>query len=270
MPELPEVETTRRGVAPHLVGRSVSGVTVRDPRLRWPVPAGLAALLAGQQLLAVDRRAKYLLFRFGAGTMLVHLGMSGSLRLVDAGASPGPHDHVDIAFGDRVLRLRDPRRFGSVHWVGGDAGAHPLLARLGPEPLHAAFGTEWLHAQARRRRVTAKALLMDGHVVVGVGNIYANEALFRAGVRPTRRSNRLTRADCERLVTAVKAVLTEAIRHGGTTLRDFVREDGQPGYFRIELMAYGRGGEPCPRCGTAMKASRLGQRATVYCPRCQR
>ena len=270
MPELPEVETTRRGVAPHLVGATVSAVTVRDPRLRWPVPADLGTRLPGQRLDAVDRRAKYLLFRFTRGTLLVHLGMSGSLRVVDAGAPPGPHDHVDIVFGERVLRLRDPRRFGSLHWVTGDPATHPLLAHLGPEPLGEQFDAERLHALARRRHVTAKALLMDGRVVVGVGNIYANEALFRAGVRPTRRSDRLTRADCSRLVAAVREVLAAAIAHGGTTLRDFVREDGEPGYFRIELMAYGRGGEPCPHCATAMKAVRVGQRATVYCPRCQR
>lgn len=270
MPELPEVETTRRGVAPHLVGRAVTAVAVRDGRLRWPVPPDLDARLLGQRLEAVERRAKYLLFRFAAGTLLVHLGMSGSLRVVPAGLPPGPHDHVDLAFGTRALRLRDPRRFGSLHWVRGDASAHPLLARLGPEPLGDDFTPERLHAVARRRRVSAKSLLMDGRVVVGVGNIYANESLFRAGIRPTRRSDRLTRADCERLTTAVKAVLTEAIACGGTTLRDFVHEDGQPGYFRIALEAYGRGGEPCPRCGGTMKALRVGQRATVYCPHCQR
>lgn len=270
MPELPEVETTRRGVAPHLVGRRVSAVAVREGRLRWPVPPDLDPCLRGQRLEAVERRAKYLLFRFPAGTLLVHLGMSGSLRVVPAGSPPGPHDHVDLAFGERVLRLRDPRRFGSLHWVTGDVAAYPLLARLGPEPLAEGFTPEHLHARARDRRVSAKALLMDGRVVVGVGNIYANESLFRAGIRPTRRSDRLTRADCERLTAAVKAVLTEAIACGGTTLRDFVREDGQPGYFRIALEAYGRGGEPCPRCGTAMRAVRVGQRATVYCPHCQR
>ena len=270
MPELPEVETTCRGVAPHLVGRAVTGVAVRDGRLRWPVPTDLDACLRGQRLEAVERRAKYLLFRFADGTLLVHLGMSGSLRVVPAGSAPGPHDHVDLAFGERALRLRDPRRFGSLHWVPGEVAAHPLLARLGPEPLAGDFTPEYLHAVARRRRVSVKALLMDGRVVVGVGNIYANESLFRAGIRPTRRSDRLTRADCERLAAAVKAVLAEAIACGGTTLRDFVREDGQPGYFRIALEAYGRGGEPCPRCGGAMKALRVGHRATVYCPRCQR
>lgn len=270
MPELPEVETTRRGIAPHLVGRTVSGVVVRDHRLRWPVPPTLARHLIGQSLEAVERRAKYLLLRFPGGTVLLHLGMSGSLRIVRAATPADPHDHVDLVFGDRALRLRDPRRFGSLHWVGGDPAHHPLLARLGPEPLGDGFDAAGLHAAARRRRVAAKTLLMDSHVVVGVGNIYANEALFRAGIRPTRRSDRLTRADCARLVAAVRAVLTAAIAVGGTTLRDFVREDGSPGYFVSDLQVYGRGSEACRVCGSTLKAVRLGQRATVYCPKCQR
>lgn len=270
MPELPEVETTRRGIAPHLRGRTVTAVRVRDRRLRWPVPARLANVLPGQALRAVDRRGKYLLLRFEAGTLLVHLGMSGSLRVVRSEVPPGPHDHVDVVFGTQALRLRDPRRFGSLHWVTGDAAAHPLLARLGPEPLGEGFDADFLHRAARRRRVAAKTLVMDSHVVVGVGNIYANEALFRARIRPTRRSDRLTRADCARLVEAVREVLTAAIAAGGTTLRDYVREDGSAGYFVSDLQVYGRGGEPCPRCGTPLKALRLGQRATVYCPHCQR
>ena len=270
MPELPEVETTRRGIAPHLVGRSVTGVVVRDHRLRWPVPPGLARHLVGQPLQAVERRAKYLLLRFPAGTVLLHLGMSGSLRIVRAATPADAHDHVDLVFGAQALRLRDPRRFGSIHWVTGDPARHPLLARLGPEPLGDGFDAVCLRAAAHRRRVAAKTLLMDSQVVVGVGNIYANEALFRAGIRPTRRSDRLTHADCARLVEAVRAVLTAAIAVGGTTLRDFVREDGSPGYFVSDLRVYGRGGETCAVCGAVLKATRLGQRATVYCPRCQR
>jgi formamidopyrimidine-DNA glycosylase len=270
MPELPEVETTRRGIAPHLVGRSVTGVVVRDHRLRWPVPAGLARHLVGQPLEAVERRAKYLLLRFPTGTVLLHLGMSGSLRIVRAATPADTHDHVDLVFGEQALRLRDPRRFGSIHWVTGDPSRHPLLARLGPEPLGEGFDAAGLHAAAHRRRVAAKTLLMDSHVVVGVGNIYANETLFRAGIRPTRRSDRLTRADCERLVKAVRTVLKEAIAVGGTTLRDFVREDGSPGYFVSDLRVYGRGGETCPVCGSVLKMTRLGQRATVYCPKCQK
>lgn len=270
MPELPEVETTRRGVEPQVRGLRVTDVVIRDPRLRWPVPPDLRRLLRGQVLEAVERRAKYLLFRFPAGTLLLHLGMSGSLRVVRTAAPAGAHDHIDIVFGDKALRLRDPRRFGSVHWVRGDPAGHPLLARLGPEPLGEGFDAAYLHAAARRRRVAAKTLLMDGRVVVGVGNIYANEALFRAGIRPTRRSDRLTRAECAGLVDAVRAVLAAAIRVGGTTLRDYVREDGSAGYFVSDLQVYGRAGEACPRCGGALKPVRVGQRATVYCPRCQR
>ena len=270
MPELPEVETARRGIAPHLLDRHVTGVVVRDHRLRWPVPPGLARHLVGQRLQAVERRAKYLLLRFPAGTVLLHLGMSGSLRIVRASAPAEAHDHLDLVFGEQALRLRDPRRFGSLHWVSGNPADHPLLARLGPEPLGDGFDAAYLHAAAHRRRVAAKTLLMDSRVVVGVGNIYANEALFRAGIRPTRRSDRLTRGDCAGLVEAVRAVLTAAIAVGGTTLRDFVREDGSPGYFVSDLQVYGRGGEACPACGATLKATRLGQRATVYCPRCQR
>ena len=270
MPELPEVETTRRGVEPHVRGLRVTDVVIRDPRLRWPVPPDLPRLLRGQGLEAVERRAKYLLFRFPTGTLMLHLGMSGSLRVVSPTAPAGPHDHVDIVFGDKALRLRDPRRFGSIHWVRGDPAEHPLLALLGPEPLGPGFDSAYLHAAAHRRRVAAKTLLMDGRVVVGVGNIYANEALFRAGIRPTRRSDRLTRAECARLVDAVRAVLAAALRVGGTTLRDYVREDGGAGYFVSDLAVYGRGGEACSRCGGALKAVRVGQRATVYCPRCQR
>jgi formamidopyrimidine-DNA glycosylase len=270
MPELPEVETTRRGIGPHLVGRSVTAVVVRDHRLRWPVPRGLADHLVGEPLQAVERRAKYLLLRFPTGTVLLHLGMSGSLRIVRTTTPADAHDHVDLVFGAQALRLRDPRRFGSIHWVSGDPEGHPLLARLGPEPLGDAFDAAGLYAAAHRRRVAAKTLLMDSRVVVGVGNIYANEALFRAGIRPTRRSDRLTRADSARLVEAVRAVLTAAIAVGGTTLRDFVREDGSPGYFVSDLRVYGRGGETCSVCGSALKAIRLGQRATVYCPKCQK
>lgn len=269
MPELPEVETTRRGIAPHLVGRTVTGVLVRDHRLRWPVPRGLAGHLVGQTLQAVDRRAKYLLLRFPNGTVLLHLGMSGSLRIVHADVPADAHDHLDLVFGAQALRLRDPRRFGSLHWVTGDPARHPLLARLGPEPLDEGFDATYLHAVAHRRRVAAKTLLMDSHVVVGVGNIYANESLFRAGIRPTRRSDRLTRADCARLFEAVRDVLSAAIAVGGTTLRDFVREDGSPGYFVSDLKVYGRGGAACPVCGAVLKGTRLGQRATVYCPKCQ-
>jgi formamidopyrimidine-DNA glycosylase len=270
LPELPEVETTRRGIAPHLLGQRISGVVVRDGRLRWPVPSDLAATLTGQRIHDVRRRGKYLLLDCADGTLILHLGMSGSLRVVDRGLPPGPHDHLDIEVAESVLRLRDPRRFGSVHWTTADPASHPLLVRLGLEPLERGFDGGFLHVAARRRRVTVKALLMDGHVVVGVGNIYANEALFRAGIRPGRRCDRLTREECRRLAVSVRSVLAQAVEQGGTSLRDFVREDGRPGYFVQELKVYGRGGLPCLACGATLKETRQGQRSTVYCPRCQR
>lgn len=270
MPELPEVETTRRGIAPHLEGHTVSDVVVRQPRLRWPVPRGLRKTLAGRELMLVERRAKYLLLRFAAGTLIIHLGMSGSLRVLPADTPPEPHDHLDIVFGPICLRLRDPRRFGAVLWHRGDLTSHPLIAHLGPEPLSNAFDTDHLARAARGRKLAIKQLIMDGKVVVGVGNIYANEALYRAGIHPLRAAGRIGRARLERLVAAIKAVLAAAIEQGGTTLRDFQREDGRPGYFAQELAVYGRAGLPCPGCGAPLKEVRVGQRSTVYCSHCQR
>ncbi|MDJ0741283.1 MAG: bifunctional DNA-formamidopyrimidine glycosylase/DNA-(apurinic or apyrimidinic site) lyase [Gammaproteobacteria bacterium] len=269
MPELPEVETTRRGIAPHIENRRVSGTTVRQAQLRWPVP-DLASLLTGHRVRAVERRAKYLLLRFDHGTLLIHLGMSGSLRVLSGDTPPRPHDHVDIAFGRRSLRLHDPRRFGAVLWVDGDPLRHPRLRDLGPEPLSAAFDGAHLYAVARNRKVAIKSLLMDGRVVVGVGNIYATEALFHAGIHPARRSSRIARARLERLAEEVKRVLGYAIERGGTTLRDFLNESGEPGYFAQELFVYGRAGAPCRVCGTPIATRRIGQRASAYCPRCQR
>jgi formamidopyrimidine-DNA glycosylase len=269
MPELPEVETTRRGIAPHLVGRTVTTAVVRDARLRWPVPADLPQRLAGRTIQTVGRRAKYLLLEFAEGTLIVHLGMSGSLRVLPATTPPGKHDHFDLVVGERCLRLRDPRRFGALLWWPRQARVHPRLAALGPEPLSEAFDGAMLAAAGRSRRVAVKTLIMDAKVVVGVGNIYANEALFRAGIHPARRSDRIGTARYERLATEIKAVLTEAITQGGTTLRDFQREDGRPGYFRIQLKVYGRSGEPCPTCGASLLETRLGQRSTFHCPRCQ-
>jgi formamidopyrimidine-DNA glycosylase len=271
MPELPEVETTRRGVAPLLEGRRVLAVEVREPRLRQPVPAALPALLTGQRLRAVARRAKYLLFDFGAGTLLVHLGMSGSLRVVPREAPRLPHDHVEIDFGPRhALRLRDPRRFGLMLWTVGDPLAHPLLAHLGPEPFDIAFDTDYLATLADGRRGAVKNFIMDAHVVVGVGNIYASEALFRAGIHPARATGRVSRARYESLIGHVRDVLGEAIEAGGTTLRDFVRNDGEPGYFRHNLKVYGRAGEPCVGCGEPIRQRVIGQRSSFFCPRCQR
>jgi formamidopyrimidine-DNA glycosylase len=270
MPELPEVETTRRGIAPLLEARAVSDVVVRQPKLRWPVTPGLRDRLRGQELMLVERRAKYLLLRFPHGTLIMHLGMSGSLRVLPADTPAESHDHVDIVFGDRCLRLRDPRRFGAVLWHGGDADRHKLLANVGPEPLSDAFDTPHLAKAARGRKVAIKQLIMDSKVVVGVGNIYANEALYMARIHPQRAAGRIGRARLARLVATIKQVLAAAIEQGGTTLRDFQREDGRPGYFAQELQVYGRGGLPCPSCGRPLKESRLGQRSTVYCGHCQR
>ncbi len=269
MPELPEVETTRRGLAPHLVGRRVLGWQVRNAALRWPVV--LPERLRGELVSAVRRRGKYLLLETAAGTLIMHLGMSGSLRVMPAGTPPLKHDHVDVRLdSDMVLRLNDPRRFGSIHWQPADAGTHWLLAGLGVEPLSADFTGDYLKRAARGRRISVKSLLMDGHIVVGVGNIYANEALFLARIRPTLRASRVTLASYRRLAEEVKGVLGRAIAMGGTTLRDFVNQDGQPGYFRQSLFVYGREGQPCRSCGAVLKGLRLGQRATVFCPKCQR
>jgi formamidopyrimidine-DNA glycosylase len=270
MPELPEVETTRRGIAPALQGRRIRRLVVRDRRLRWPVPAGLEQRLAGAEIEAVDRRAKYLLLRSNRGTALLHLGMSGSLRLIYDDASPQRHDHYDLVLDDGpVLRFNDPRRFGSLLWAGDDPGTHPLLRDLGPEPLDKDFDGEYLYRISRGRRLAIKPHLMNSHVVVGVGNIYASEALFRAGVHPKRRAGRIARPRCDAIAESIKAVLQESIRVGGTTLRDFHGGDGKPGYFTQELRVYGREGEACVRCGGPVRHAVLAQRATYFCLNCQ-
>lgn len=273
MPELPEVETTRRGLEPLLVGRRITGAVVRNAALRWPVAPELTARLPGARIESVGRRAKYLLLGTAQGHLLLHLGMSGSLRVLPAAAPAEKHDHVDILLDDgRCLRLRDPRRFGSILYAGDDPARHALLARLGPEPLALdadALGGH-LHAASRGRRAAVKLFLMDAGVVVGVGNIYASEALFRAGVRPTRAAAGLTRPAFVRLAGAVQAVLGEAIAAGGTTLRDFSNSDGLPGYFAQELNVYARAGSPCRVCATPVREQRLGQRSTFWCPVCQR
>jgi formamidopyrimidine-DNA glycosylase len=270
MPELPEVETTRRGIAPHLVGRRVRALVLRRGGLRWPFPPGLAEALPGQRLHAVRRRSKYLLIDAEQGSLLLHLGMSGSLRLLPASAAPGPHDHADLVLDDdRLLRFNDPRRFGCLLWQ--PAGSeHPLLQGLGPEPLEPGFDGATLFARSRGRRAPVKAFLMDAAVVVGVGNIYAAEALFAAGIDPRRAAGRISLPRYERLAEAVQRILRHAIERGGTTLRDFIAPDGLPGYFELELQVYGREGLPCRRCGRRLRGLRLGQRATVYCPGCQR
>ena len=270
MPQHPEVETTRRGVMPLLVGRKVGLVEVRERRLRRPITPGLAGKLRGQVLRSVERRSKYLLFRFDTGCLLIHLGMSGSLRVVRRGTELRKHDHVDIDFGaTRVLRYHDPRRFGLILWTSG-TDSHPLLAQLGPEPLESEFTSSYLRQRARGRKIAVKPFLMDGKVVVGVGNIYASEALFRAGIRPGRAAGRLSLPDCERIVAAIREVLQAAIREGGTTLRDFVGSDGEPGYFAQELAVYGRAGQPCRRCEAPIQHRVLGQRATYWCSACQK
>ncbi|MBS7457100.1 bifunctional DNA-formamidopyrimidine glycosylase/DNA-(apurinic or apyrimidinic site) lyase [Coralloluteibacterium stylophorae] len=270
MPELPEVETTRAGLAPHLTGRRVAGVTLRRPDLRWPIPAAVAAHLPGARIDAVRRRAKYLLLDTEAGSALLHLGMSGMLRVLPPDTPVGPHDHVDIALDSgRLLRFTDPRRFGCLLWqpIGE---VHPLLRRLGPEPLEAAFDGDYLFARSRGRAAPVKTFLMDQAIVVGVGNIYAAESLFRAGIAPLRPAGRVSRERYRALAGAVKTVLAHAIARGGTTLRDFLNADGAPGYFEQELFVYGRGGQRCKACGTALREAAIGQRASVWCPRCQR
>jgi len=270
MPELPEVEITRHGLLPDLQGKVLDGVVARRAALRYPLPRNLARLLAGKPLRGIDRRGKYLLFRFDHGTLIVHLGMSGSLRLVPLTEAPDRHDHVDFAFGRKTLRLRDPRRFGAVLWTAEDATRHPLLAPLGVEPLSADFGGDWLYAATRRRETAIKLFLMDSHAIVGVGNIYASESLFRAGIDPRTPAGRLSRPRCARLSDAVRATLEAALAAGGSTLRDFIHSDGSAGWFQQQHFVYGRAGEPCRACGARIRALRMGQRSTFYCPRCQR
>ncbi|MCC6867620.1 MAG: bifunctional DNA-formamidopyrimidine glycosylase/DNA-(apurinic or apyrimidinic site) lyase [Burkholderiales bacterium] len=271
MPELPEVETTRRGIAPHAIGRRVAALIVYDPRLRWPVPADLPSHVDGRRIDDIERRSKYLLLRFGADRMLLHLGMTGSLRVWRTPAPPRrKHDHVDLVLeGDTVIRYHDPRRFGAMLWLPAAAGVHPLLASLGPEPFDGAFDADYLRHTLRSRTVAIKVALMDNAVVVGVGNIYASEALFRAGIRPTTPARRLSRPRLARLVDAVRAVLSEAIAKGGSTLRDYVDPTGEPGYFQLAYFTYGREDEPCRVCGAKIRMRRLAGRASFYCPSCQ-
>jgi formamidopyrimidine-DNA glycosylase len=269
MPELPEVEVTRRGLARQVAGRRISAIAVREPRLRWPVPDAVRRL-AGRTVRAVGRRAKYLLLDCGDGQLIVHLGMSGSLRVLPAGTAPQKHDHFDLVLGDCLLRLRDPRRFGAVLWAAADAPPHRLLRDLGVEPLSRALDGRRLYALTRAHRAAIKQFLMDGRRVVGVGNIYAAESLFRARIDPRTPARRLTPAQCARLARAVKDTLRAAIRAGGASLRDFVGADGAYGCFQHRSLVYGREGRPCRRCGATVRRIVQGQRSTYYCPRCQR
>ncbi len=271
MPELPEVETIRCGIEPFIKGRRVIQVSVRTPRLRWPVPADLASRLCGQTVQGVERRAKYLLLRTEVGTLLIHLGMSGFLRILQQPQPPGKHDHADIEFaGGICLRLNDVRRFGALLWLDGDPRHHSLLADLGPEPLSAELSGDYLYQRSKGRRLAVKPFIMDSRVVVGVGNIYASESLFRAGIDPARAAGRISLARYGCLATAIRQVLQEAIAAGGTTLRDFSDQHGRPGYFAQQLQVYGRAGEPCSGCGQAIVKIQLGQRSTYFCRQCQR
>jgi formamidopyrimidine-DNA glycosylase len=270
MPELPEVETTRRGIAPALMGRTVTAVIIRHRQLRWPVPADLEKQLTGHLVRAVRRRAKYLLIDFEHGSLIMHLGMSGSLRVLPCKTPVLTHDHIDVVLDSgQCLRFNDPRRFGSVLWTESDALQHPLLKRLAPEPLEDEFNGEYLQKAADGRKLAIKQLLMNSQIVVGVGNIYASEALFHAGIRPRRFARTLKRDDFDRLAKAVKKVLRNAIRAGGTTLRDYVNAEGSPGYFRQKLFVYERADDACRVCETPIKQFRQGQRSTYFCPTCQ-
>jgi formamidopyrimidine-DNA glycosylase len=271
LPELPEVESTRRGIEREATGRRIRALQVHDYRLRWPIDRQMPALVAGQRIVAVERRAKYLLLRLERGTLILHLGMSGSLRVVPADTARIKHDQFDLLLDTGVtLRFNDPRRFGSLHYTTDDPAQHKLLRNLAPEPFEPTFDADYLYGLTRGRRAAIKQVLMNGRLVTGVGNIYASEALFRAKISPRRAAKRLTRADCARLVRAVRAALNAAIKAGGTTLRDYVGTDGNPGYFRQKLYVYERDGDPCRTCDTLVKKLTQGQRSTYYCPHCQR
>lgn len=271
MPELPEVETARRGISAHVIDKLIRAVAIRQRQLRWPVPAALEGELIGSRVKTVGRRAKYLLFYLEHGCVILHLGMSGSLRIVPASAPADKHDHVDIVFDDDTcLRLRDPRRFGSIHWTRQGPLEHHLLRCLGPEPLERDFCASYLYDRSRRRTQSVKSFIMDSHTVVGVGNIYASEALFRSGIHPLRKAGNVSPERYRALVASIRDVLYAALAKGGTTLRDFVGSDGAPGYFSLDLAVYDRAGEPCRRCPGSIRQIRQGQRSTYYCPRCQR
>ena len=270
MPELPEVETTRRGIAPHIEGQNITQVIVRQPKLRWPVPETLAQTLPGLSIQSVSRRAKYLLFSTASGTVLLHLGMSGNLRIMSANQAAGKHDHIDFVFANgTILRFNDPRRFGAVLWTTEPPSEHQLLKDLGPEPLLADFNGELLYSLSRNRKTAVKLFIMDSHIVVGVGNIYANEALFMAGIRPTRQAGKISLARYQKLAECIRVVLQQAIQQGGTTLRDFVNEAGKPGYFQQQLRVYGRAGLACVGCNQLLTEIRIANRSTVFCGHCQ-
>ena len=271
MPELPEVETTARGIAPHVVGQVIQRVIVRQPQLRWPVPENLGVSLANLAIRMVSRRAKYLLFMMDTGTLIVHLGMSGSLRILPDLKPANKHDHIDFVFNNgTVLRYNDPRRFGAVLWTSSPVHEYALLKDLGPEPLLADFDGKLLYQKSKNRKMPVKSFVMDSHIVVGVGNIYANEALFMAGIQPLRHAGKISLQRYQCLADCIKAVLQSAIDQGGTTLRNFVNEAGNPGYFKQQLRVYGRGGQPCVNCLAPLTEIRLANRTTVFCGHCQK
>jgi formamidopyrimidine-DNA glycosylase len=269
MPELPEVETTCRGISPYITGKKITDIIVRQPKLRWPTPRRLDVKLAGEKIIKVSRRAKYLLIETGKGTLIMHLGMSGSLRILSASIPAMAHDHFDLVFGKQCLRLRDPRRFGAVLWTDKPVEQHDLIKSLGPEPLSHDFDTDYLFTKSRKRQVNIKNFIMNSHIVVGVGNIYASESLFLAGINPKRKAGSISRKRYDKLVKAIKAVLSRAIKEGGTTLQDFSNAEGKPGYFAQQLSVYGRAKEACNQCDAPIQKITQGQRSTYFCPHCQ-
>ncbi len=271
MPELPEVETTCRGIRPHLVDQQITEVVIRQSKLRWPVHADLKRVLLNQRIVSVERRAKYILVKTDVGALIIHLGMSGSLRVIDKSTRPGKHDHLDFVINqDLALRFNDPRKFGAVLWCDGDLAKHKLFAHLGPEPLSDQFDGEWLYRLSKNRKTPVKSFIMDASIVVGVGNIYASESLFLAGIDPRRQAGRISLIRYRKLAESIKGVLKRAIAQGGTTLKDFVNEQGKPGYFQQSLNVYGRAGEPCVTCRSAISQVKLAQRTSFYCSQCQR
>ena len=269
MPELPEVETTCKGIEPYICGKKVTSVVKRTNKLRWPLPKFLKKHLTGQIISSVTRRAKYILLSTSTGTLIIHLGMSGSLRITEKTTPAQKHDHVDIIFDHHILRLHDPRRFGAMLWTSESPHSHKLLASLGPEPLSDEFTAKYLYDCSRKRRVSVKEFIMNAKIVVGVGNIYATESLFYSKIHPLKAAGKISLARYELLTKAIKDVLQDAVQRGGTTLRDFTDENGNPGYFQQELQAYGRGGQPCYICSTPLRSIKIGQRTTTYCTHCQ-
>lgn len=271
MPELPEVETSRRGIEPYLLNKTITKVIIRQHRLRWPVPENLPALASGQKIREVCRRAKYIYLKLDNGSIIIHLGMSGSLRICSKTTPLEKHDHIDICTSNnKILRLRDPRKFGCVLWTAEDINRHKLIKPLGPEPLDDVFTAEYLHRKAGKRTCSIKSFIMNSHIVVGVGNIYACESLFKAGINPKRKTGNISLARFKKLVTAIKTTLSESIEQGGTTLKDFTAEDGQPGYFAQKLLVYGKAGEDCSVCVKPIKQITQQARSTFYCAQCQR